>query len=221
MSTSMNSTIGVIFDMDDVLIDTADIIRKAHILALSQLGIVYKGELHLPAGAPMEQVVDYVSKLVNTPLDFDSYRKLVNQQQYTALGKPIEQYRSRVHSIRDLIESGIAVGVATSSKGERAYKLLHACGYQFCHVITRDETTQPKPDPDCFLKAADLIGVKPEYCVVVEDAPVGIEAAYAAGMKSIAIRTKEQDLTTMKPPPHTILDDITQITPELVYSLFR
>jgi beta-phosphoglucomutase-like phosphatase (HAD superfamily) len=61
---------------------------------------------------------------------------------------------------------------------------LHAA---FDAVVTGDTVARGKPAPDIFLRAAALIGVKPQHCVVVEDAPHGIAAAKAAGMLAVAV----------------------------------
>jgi beta-phosphoglucomutase-like phosphatase (HAD superfamily) len=54
-------------------------------------------------------------------------------------------------------------------------------------VLTIDEISHPKPDPEIYLKTADKLGVNPAACVVFEDSFVGIEAAKHAGMKCVAI----------------------------------
>ena len=47
--------------------------------------------------------------------------------------------------------------------------------------------TKGKPNPDIFLKAAELLGLAPEACIVVEDSPAGIRAAHAAGMRAVLV----------------------------------
>jgi beta-phosphoglucomutase-like phosphatase (HAD superfamily) len=54
-------------------------------------------------------------------------------------------------------------------------------------MVTGADVIHGKPNPEVFLKAAERLGVSPEHCAVIEDAPQGIEAANAAGMTSIAI----------------------------------
>jgi mannitol-1-/sugar-/sorbitol-6-phosphatase len=56
-------------------------------------------------------------------------------------------------------------------------------------LVTAEDVSRGKPDPEAYLLAASRLGVQPGRCVVVEDAPVGIEAAHAAGMKVIAVAT--------------------------------
>lgn len=55
--------------------------------------------------------------------------------------------------------------------------------------VTADEVSQGKPHPEPYLKGAQLLGVPPRQCLVIEDAPAGIEAAHAAGMSAIALAT--------------------------------
>ena len=54
-------------------------------------------------------------------------------------------------------------------------------------VVGGDMVTKGKPHPDIFLKAAELLALKPEECVVVEDSPAGIRAACAAGMQAVLV----------------------------------
>jgi len=58
-----------------------------------------------------------------------------------------------------------------------------------CVLVTADDVQRGKPAPDCYLLAAERLGVAPANCVVIEDAPAGIEAARAAGMRPVAVVT--------------------------------
>jgi beta-phosphoglucomutase len=55
------------------------------------------------------------------------------------------------------------------------------------HVVAMEDTTRGKPDPQVFLMGAELLGIAPERCLVFEDAPVGIRAAKAGGMKAVGV----------------------------------
>ena len=95
----------------------------------------------------------------------------------------------------DFIESaksnGIKLAVATSStrgRAEEMLNLINVRGYLDV-LVTCDDVTNHKPHPEIFLKAAEELGIKPEYCVVFEDAKQGIEAAISAGMKSVGKMT--------------------------------
>lgn len=64
----------------------------------------------------------------------------------------------------------------------------------FAATVSARDVARGKPAPDVFLLAADRVGVPPERCVVVEDAPAGLEAARAAGMRAIGVRTTHHEL---------------------------
>jgi sugar-phosphatase len=56
-------------------------------------------------------------------------------------------------------------------------------------LVTADDVTRGKPDPEAYTLAAERLGVSPTRCVVIEDAPAGIRAARAAGMLVVAVAT--------------------------------
>jgi beta-phosphoglucomutase len=97
---------------------------------------------------------------------------------------------------RELVASLRADGFRTAvgSSGPPANVALAIQGLaledSFDAVVTGRDVKRSKPDPECFLLAAERLSVPPERCVVFEDAPAGITAAKAAGMRCIAITSK-------------------------------
>ena len=80
--------------------------------------------------------------------------------------------------------------VCTSANQSIARARIRAAGLPQPEVlISADMVTKGKPNPECFLKAAELLGVPPLRCLVFEDAHAGIEAAHAAGMRCIGLTT--------------------------------
>ena len=80
--------------------------------------------------------------------------------------------------------------VVTSGTKEVAYARLKHCGIPIPKVfITADDVQHGKPSPEGYLTAANMLQYKPEQCVIIEDAPAGIEAAKAAGIRVIAVAT--------------------------------
>lgn len=94
--------------------------------------------------------------------------------------------------IINLKKTGFKLAVATSSLKWRADKILDILKIKdyFEAITTAEEIEKGKPNPEMFLKAAKKLNVKPEECVVIEDAVNGIQAAKNAGMKTIALLTK-------------------------------
>jgi HAD superfamily hydrolase (TIGR01509 family) len=64
----------------------------------------------------------------------------------------------------------------------------------FDALVTGDDVQLPKPHPDIYLRAAELLRVAPSDCVVFEDSPIGVAAALAAGMRVVGVATSEPDL---------------------------
>ncbi|HLA39525.1 MAG TPA: HAD family phosphatase [Candidatus Glassbacteria bacterium] len=116
----------------------------------------------------------------------------------------------RLEIFMDLVEKGIGLmpglessldlfrshGLKTAvvSSGVRRYvdRILESTGMasRFDAVVTGDDVTRGKPDPQCFLTAARKIGAEPGACLVLEDAHAGILAGKAAGMKVVAVRNR-------------------------------
>jgi len=83
-----------------------------------------------------------------------------------------------------------AWAIVTSGLRPVATARLVAAGIPLPRVmITAESIERGKPNPECYLKGAEALGVRPEDCIVVEDAPIGAEAARAAGMRLVALTT--------------------------------
>ncbi|WP_331748192.1 HAD-IA family hydrolase [Streptomyces sp. NBC_00648] len=82
--------------------------------------------------------------------------------------------------------------VVTSGTRRVAEARLAQVGIRPAHLVTVDDITHHKPHPEPFLLAAERLGVAPDRCVVVEDAPAGLTSGRAAGMKTIALTRTHQ-----------------------------
>ena len=90
---------------------------------------------------------------------------------------------------RELLESlrgRVKLAVASNSVRRYVEGSIASLG-EFDAVVAGDEVTNPKPAPDVYLRSAERLGLDPAECVAVEDSPVGIESARAAGMRIVAI----------------------------------
>jgi sugar-phosphatase len=79
--------------------------------------------------------------------------------------------------------------VVTSATRPLALARLHEVGVDFPELVTAEDITRGKPDPEPYLLGARRLGVDPARCVVFEDAPVGLRAGRAAGMRTVAVTT--------------------------------
>jgi HAD superfamily hydrolase (TIGR01509 family) len=88
-----------------------------------------------------------------------------------------------------LKERGVPAAVATSTGRDRSEENLRRTGMMglIDVLVTRDDVQLAKPHPECFLKAAALLGVAPGGCLALEDSHNGIRAAHGAGMATIMV----------------------------------
>jgi HAD superfamily hydrolase (TIGR01509 family) len=110
------------------------------------------------------------------------YRQFVRQRGIQPLPGAFE-WVQRLHA------QGWRQAVASAAPRANVETILEAlhCSDYFEAIVSAEDVHRGKPDPEVFIVAANKLGVVPEQCIVVEDAPHGIEAARAADMKSIGV----------------------------------
>jgi beta-phosphoglucomutase len=87
--------------------------------------------------------------------------------------------------------NNIAIGIGSAAISFNIDFVLDGLDirHYFSTIVSADHVSSSKPDPETFLKAAEQLNVTPENCVVFEDAPKGVEAAFNAGMKTVVLTT--------------------------------
>ncbi|MBQ3634811.1 MAG: HAD-IA family hydrolase [Bacteroidales bacterium] len=181
---------GLIFDMDGTLIDSLEINWLAIDTALRRHDIVISRQHFIDmTGRSLEEIVRILVSEAGreddiVPVIVKEKREIANQSIDTV--KPIEI----VADVARRYKGRIPMSVGTGSDGHRAVSMLRSTGLLdlFDHVVSADDVVRHKPDPETFLKCAELMGVAPEKCQVFEDGDTGLEAARAAGMMTCDVR---------------------------------
>jgi HAD superfamily hydrolase (TIGR01509 family) len=117
--------------------------------------------------------------------------------------------------IRELKNNATRIGLVTSScreKADRALRELHLED-AFDSIVTSERITRGKPDPMCYLLAAEDLGTPPESCIVFEDSIAGIEAATAAGMSVVALSTTCPE-SALQDRAFIVIPDFIDLLPE-------
>lgn len=113
---------------------------------------------------------------------------------------------------RNLNRLGIRKIIATGSHRRNARLVLKSFGLEKeFKIVSNEDVKERKPSPALFLLAAERLGVRPEECVVFEDAPIGIRAARRAGMRCVALTTTNPREVLEKEKPDFIFNDYTEI----------
>lgn len=191
-SCALNDVAAVIFDWDGVLVDSGRNYYRAYELVLQEIGIITTPrEIYLREGQPTPRLIATLCAERGILITDAKVKELVQRRrQYdVALGQ-----RTFFPGIWDFLarlrNAGCKLGVVTGSSRRSVDLVLSPeQGRYFDAVVTADDVTQPKPDPQPFLIAAEIMGIEPSRCAVVENAPYGVRAARAAGFRVIAICT--------------------------------
>jgi beta-phosphoglucomutase len=191
------TTFAAIFDLDGTLVDSYD----AHYEAWRRISASHGVEVTVDAyyahfGRRNEDLLrECWLRAGRGELSHDEIAALDHEKE-AAYRELVAAHFPLMEGARELVESLRIAGFRTAvgSSGpplnvQRAVDGL-ALAHPFDAIVTGRDVKRSKPDPECFLLAASKVGVDPSRCVVFEDAPAGITAAKAAGMRCIAITSK-------------------------------
>ena len=190
-------TTAAVFDMDGVLIDSGAHHRHAWRMLLDEMGAEPADPEHwrLTIGRPSEEAIPL---LLGRRVSDAEARRLARRKRdfYQARAQtgldPVLGVREFLESLEEL---GVPCAVGTSASRWDAERLLDDLGLLrfFDVMVTADDVMLGKPDPEVWMQVARRLRVSAARCVVFEDAPVGIQAARAAGMRAIGVTTAHRD----------------------------
>lgn len=177
--------------MDGVLVDSESFICKAAIMMFDELGVKAEPEdFHPFVGMGEIKYIGGVAEKYRIKVDIEKVKartyeiyEIIVKGQLSALPGAhsfIAQCRSR----------GFRLALATSADTVKMQVNLREIGLSpatFDSIVTGLDVVNKKPFPDIYVKAANMIGLMPEDCLVVEDAVSGIKAGKAAGCKCLAV----------------------------------
>ncbi|WFO15433.1 beta-phosphoglucomutase [Cellulophaga baltica 4] len=192
-----NNSTGFIFDLDGVIVDTA----KYHYLAwrklANELGFEFTYEQNeLFKGVSRKRCLEIllnIGGVTATQQQFDTWmvEKNIDYLAYIENMDASEILPDVPKVLEYLKQKKIPIALGSASKNAQPIlEKVNLLPY-FDTIVDGNNVTKAKPDPEVFLIAADQLGVKPNNCIVFEDAVAGIEAANAAGMISIGIGDAE------------------------------
>jgi HAD superfamily hydrolase (TIGR01509 family) len=183
----------VAFDMDGLMFDTEDTYWKAASALLGRRGKVYTDEL---CNAVMGRPPQFCFELFKTTFGFPEAWQELQRESEDFFLQFLDDGFSTMPGLYELLEHleqrNIPKGICTSSAIRVVSEVLRRKDLtkRFDFVLTAEDITQGKPNPEIYLKAATRFGISPSEMLVLEDSTAGCQAANQAGAFAIAVRAK-------------------------------
>ena len=206
----------ILFDMDGVLIESEFLMRHAAIQALAEYGITARHEDFLEfTGMGEDKFVGGVAEKHGLRYTFD-----MKELAYDYFGQQVKELAHVPAGVKEMLtalhEKGLVLAVCSAADLRKVRYNIQAIGVDesiFSALVTGSDVERKKPFPDIYLEGARRIGMKPEDCLVIEDAISGIQAAHAAGMDAVGVPTtfsKEELMERVH--PEYLLNEIKELT---------
>ncbi|MDK1347330.1 HAD family hydrolase [Streptomyces sp. 378] len=177
----------VIFDNDGVLVDSEPISNRLLAAYLTELGhpTSYEESIRDYMGSAMHRIHELVLERTGQRLP-ESFDDVFHARVFAAFERELVAVAGASDVLEKLTADGVPYCVASSGSHERIRVGHRATGldrwFDEGRIFSSQDVGRGKPAPDLFLYAAERMGVAPGRCVVVEDSPLGVRAAIAAGM---------------------------------------
>jgi HAD superfamily hydrolase (TIGR01509 family) len=193
----------VIFDLDGLMFDTQSVFLKAWDYAGEKIGIGKAGYMvNKTLGMGIVASYDIWVTEFGDKYDQEELRKYTReflQDYYATFAVPIK--KGLYNLLNYLKENNSKIAVASSSPRWEVEKHLNDAKItdRFSAIVCGDMVEKSKPAPDVYLKVCEILGVRPEECIALEDSKNGLLSAYRAGCKTIMVQDLWQaDEETLK-----------------------
>jgi beta-phosphoglucomutase len=210
----------VIFDVDGVLIDSYEAHFQSWLQMFGEQGASFTEEqFRKTFGRTSRDIIAALHGGELTVEEMDAWDDRKEALYRDIIRKEFPANDGAGELLDSLHAAGFKLGVGSSGPPENILLTLECLGRAslFDAVATRKDVTRGKPDPQVFQIAGERLAVSPEQCVVVEDAPAGIEAANRAGMASVAL-TGTATRTELS-HARLVVDSLRELTPEVLRRL--
>lgn len=177
-----------IFDCDGTVVDSMPLHYRAWKAALAEWNCDFPEDLFYSwGGKPVRNIIADLNKIYSLEMPIDSLATR-KESLYLAQLPSLKVIPEVVEHITAQY-GRIPLAVASGSRRDSVVGSLTTVGLldRFDAIVSAGDYQHPKPAPDCFLLAAEKLGVPPKDCLVFEDTLLGIQAATAAGMASVMV----------------------------------
>lgn len=183
-----------IFDLDGLMVNTEELAFNTYELELKSYDYILTDEIRQAVlGLDNETTARIIIEATGAPFDPTTLWKLVFERFLKRLDGELQPLPGLIELVEDVARRGMKMAIASNSPSDYAHTAVAAIGVAryFPVLISRDDVERGKPDPDIYLAAARALGVDPAACLGIEDSPVGMRAALAAGMRCAVVNAQQ------------------------------
>jgi len=211
-----------VFDMDGVILDNTPVQARAFQLLFRDLGLKADAYqlLRRLNGMP---ATDILKQVIAKPTPEKDLKKYADQREFMYRTLYWDERRP-LAGLVDFLEAaraaGLKIGLGSGSANDTLSYVLDYLDLRrfFDVVVGADDVESGKPHPETYAVVAEKLGVKPENCLVFEDALLGEQAAYKAGMRCVAVTSTLSAAEFQA--PLAVVRDFTETTPEQLREQF-
>jgi beta-phosphoglucomutase len=218
----MPDRMGVIFDVDGVLVDSYHAHFDSWQIVARAEGFEFTERRFVDTFGRTTR--DILREVLDSARATDSEIERLDSMKETAFREILSSNFPVMDGAKELIDAcasaGFRLAVGSSGPPENVQLVLRSLGRQqvFQGVVNGMDVTRGKPDPQVFLLAAERLGLAPSRCVVIEDAPFGIEAAHRAGTKCIGFVSRGHTRDELRDADQRV-DRLQEISPATIREL--
>lgn len=200
----------VVFDMDGLMFDTERVDREIWREIVKRRGHEFPDALHDSLVGRSQMDSDrLLSAHFGSEFPLPAVRAEVRARWEKRLTSESLPHKPGLVELLEFLEAvEMPKAVATSTERSKALLCLGSFAPRFRALAFGSEVSHPKPAPDLYLLAADRLGIDPRDCLALEDSPVGLAAAHAAGMIAVLV----PDLIAPAIPPPFVCRALTDVT---------
>jgi HAD superfamily hydrolase (TIGR01509 family) len=205
----------ILWDLDGVLVDSTRYHYEAFRMLLEELGRSLDEETFRTQLLGLRN--DAILTRLLGPLPQEEMARLAHRKEESfrrLIAGRVRPLPGAVELVKEAQALGIPQAIVSSTPKANIETILISLGIReaFACLVGEEDVTRGKPDPEGFLLAASLLGCAPASCIVVEDAPEGVEAARRAGMWCLAVATTR---------PQHLLGEAHLVVPSLAHPAAR
>lgn len=211
----------ILFDLDGLMFDSEPHSLASWRAILAERGVTLD-QLTIDSilGLRIDATARRLIEQYNLPDSVQSLSEAKTEYQITHLDGHVPPLPGLLELLAEIDRRGLKKAIASSGTRRYVEAVLRVNGLldRFSVIVAGDEVAHGKPAPDVFLAAAHALNVEPQHCLVLEDAPTGVQAAKSAGMTCIVVPNHGARSLDLSKADHIAasLYDVRKMLPELI-----